>query len=322
LGAHVLRTVSVRLVLLVPVLFLVSVGTFVLVELVPGDPAQQVLGPNGTIQEYQRVRTELGLDEPITTRYVHWLGDAITGDLGRDLVPPSVPVSDRLQAAFPVNLELAGLALGMAVLVSIPLATWSAYRAGSRFERWTSATMFGVISVPSFLAGIILIVVFTITWRVFPLGQWARPTEAGWGANLHHAFLPAFTLALAEIAVFTRVLRDDMVITLGEDFILAARARGLPTAHVLVREALRPSSLSLLTLAGVSLGRLIGGSIIVEQLFSLPGVGRAVVEGAQKSDYTIVQGGVLVLAVFYISLNLVVDLLYGVVDPRIRRGRI
>ncbi len=145
-------------------------------------------------------------------------------------MPPAVPVSERLHAAFPVNLELAGLALGMALVVSIPLATWSAYRSGSRFDRWTSAAMFGLISVPSFLAGIILLVVFAITWHIFPLGQWARPTDAGWGANLRHAFLPAFTLALTEIAVFTRSLRDDMVVTLQEDFILATpEARGLPT---------------------------------------------------------------------------------------------
>jgi peptide/nickel transport system permease protein len=316
------QTIAKRLLLLIPVLFLVSFGTFMLVELVPGDPAQQVLGPNSTPEEYARIYDEMGLNEPLVSRYFDWLGNALTGDLGRNLVPPSTPVWERLKAAFPVNIELAVLALGMALLVSIPLATWSAYRAGGRFDRWVSATMFGVIAVPSFLAGIILLLLFAITWRIFPLGQWARPTEEGWAKNLRHAFLPAFTLALTEVAVFTRLLRNDMMSTLQEDFILAAKAKGMPAPHILLREALRPSSFSLLTLAGVSLGRLIGGTVIVEQLFSLPGVGRTVVEAARNSDYTIVQGGVLVIAVVYVLLNLIVDVLYSYIDPRIRRGRI
>lgn len=317
-----LRTIGTKLILIIPVLFIVSLGTFLLVELVPGDPAIQVLGPNSTAEEYERVREELGLNQPVLQRYWDWLTDALHGDLGYNLVPPSTPVWDRLANAFPINIELAILALLMSFVISIPLAMWSAYRAGGRFDRTVSATMFGVISVPSFLAGIILLLVFAINWRIFPLGQWARPTEEGWATNLKHAFLPAFTLALTEIAVFTRLLRNDMMATLQDDYILAARAKGMPTKHILFREALRPSSFSLITLAGVSLGRLIGGTVIVETLFSLPGVGRTVVEGARNSDFTIVQGGVLVIAVAYVLINLFVDILYMYLDPRIRRGRV
>jgi peptide/nickel transport system permease protein len=318
----VLRTIVTRLLLLIPVLIIVSFGTFILVDLVPGDPAIQVLGPNSSGDEYLRVREEMGLDEPLLERYWDWATDALHFDLGRNLVPPSQSVSTVLWKAFPVNIELALLALGMALVISIPLAMWSAYRAGGRFDRIVSGSMFGIISVPSFLGGIILILLFAINWRVFPLGQWARPTEEGWIENLKHAFLPAFTLALTEIAVFTRLLRGDMMATLQEDYILAARAKGMPTAHILVREALRPSSFSLLTLAGVSLGRLIGGTVIVEQLFTLPGVGRQVVAAAVSSDYKVVQGGVLIFALVYLLLNLVVDLMYAYLDPRIRRGRI
>jgi len=317
-----LRTIATKFLLIIPVLIIVSLGTFLLVELVPGDPALQVLGPNSTAEDYERVREELGLDEPVLQRYWDWASNALRGDLGYNLVPPSTPVWDRLMNAFPINIELAFLALLMSFIIAIPLAMWSAYRAGGRFDRTVSATMFGVISVPSFLAGIILLLLFAINWRIFPLGQWARPTEEGWGANLKHAFLPAFTLALTEIAVFTRLLRNDMMATLQEDFILAAKAKGMPTSHILLREAFRPSSFSLITLAGVSLGRLIGGTVIVETLFSLPGVGRTVVEGARNSDFTIVQGGVLVIAVAYIFLNLIVDVLYTYLDPRIRRGRV
>jgi peptide/nickel transport system permease protein len=317
-----LRAIGVRALLLIPVLFLVSLGTFFLVELIPGDPAQHVLGPNSTPQEYERIRTEMGLDKPVIERYFDWLGDVVHGDLGTNLVPPSLPVSERLKNAFPVNLELAILALGMAFVVSIPLAMWSAYRPGTRFDRITSGSMFGIISVPTFLAGIILLLIFAINWRIFPLGQWARPTSEGWAENIKHAFLPALTLALTEIAVFTRLLRSDMMATLQEDYILAARAKGMPTKHILLREAFRPSSFSLITLAGLSLGRLIGGTVIVEQLFSLPGMGRTIVDAARNSDYTIVQGGVLVIAVIYIVVNLFIDVLYSYLDPRIRRGRL
>jgi peptide/nickel transport system permease protein len=317
-----LRTIVTRLLLLIPVLIIVSFGTFILVDLVPGDPAIQVLGPNSSGDEYLRVREEMGLDEPLLQRYWDWASDALHLDLGRNLVPPSQSVSTVLWKAFPINIELALLALGMALVVSVPLAMWSAYRAGGRFDRIVSGSMFGIISVPSFLGGIILLLLFAINWRIFPLGQWARPTEEGWIENLKHAFLPALTLALTEIAVFTRLLRGDMMATLQEDYILAARAKGMPTWHILVREALRPSSFSLLTLAGVSLGRLIGGTVIVEQLFTLPGVGRQVVAAAVSSDYKVVQGGVLIFALVYLLLNLVVDLTYAYLDPRIRRGRI
>ena len=231
-------------------------------------------------------------------------------------------MSTILARAFPVNLELAVLALLMAFAIAIPVGIWSAYRPGSRFDRILSAGAFGSISVPSFLGGIILILLFAINWRLFPLGQWARPTARGWLTNLHYAFLPALTLAIPEAAVFTRLLRSDMISTLQEDYILAARAKGMPTAHILVREALRPSSFSLITLAGLSVGRLIGGTVIVEQVFSLPGVGQAVITAARHNDYTIVQGGVLVIAIIYVGVNLLVDVLYAYLDPRIRRGRL
>jgi peptide/nickel transport system permease protein len=317
----VLRMIRAKLLLLVPVLFVVSVGIFLLVELVPGDPATQVLGPNSTPEDYERVREAMGLDDPLFQRYGDWVTDAVVHqDLGENLVPPIEPVTDRLRRAFAVNLELALLALVIALVVAIPVGVVSAYKAGGRFDRLATASTFGIVSVPSFLAGIVLILVVGVNWKLFPIGQWARPSEKGWATNLHHAFLPAFTLALGEMAVFSRLIRNDMVATLQEDYILAAKAKGMPTRHILLREALRPSSFSLVTLAGVSLGRLIGGTVIVEALFSLPGVGRVIVDGALSSDFTLVQGGVLFIAVLYVLLNLAVDLLYSFLDPRIRRS--
>lgn len=312
------RLIATKVALLVPVLLIVSLGTFLLVELVPGDPAVQVLGPNSTSEDYERIRTEMGVDEPLARRYLEWVRDiALHQDLGENLVPPVEPVSERLLRAFPVNIELAVLALGISFLLSIPLGILSAYRPGSALDRAVTASTFGMISIPSFLAGILLILVLASQWKLFPVGQWARPSEEGLAANLHHAFLPALTLALAETAVFARLIRNDMITTLKEDYILAAKAKGLPTRYVLLREALRPSSFSLVTLAGVSMGRLIGGTVVVEALFSLPGIGRVIVDGALTSDYKVVQGGVLFIAVTYVALNLFVDLLYHYLDPRV-----
>lgn len=316
------RMVAAKLLLLVPVLLLVSIGTFVLLQLGPGDPALAVLGDSGTAEDYARVREQMGLDTPPVQRYFEWLGGVVRGDLGQNLVPPIENVSDRLLRAFPVNLELALLAIVMALVIAVPLAMWSAYRAGGRVDRWISAGTIGVISVPSFLLGLVLLLVFAINFRVFPLGQWARLSEEGLGQNLLHAFLPALTLALAEAPVFARLLRGDLVATLREDFILAARAKGMPSWHIMLREALRPSSFSLLTLAGVSAGRLLGGTILVEAVFTLPGVGSVIINAAQNNDFKLVQGGVLLIAAVYLVINLVVDVLYGYLDPRVRRRRV
>ena len=313
-----LRFVLTRLLMLIPVLFLVSVATFALTVLGPGDPAAHLLGNSGTAADYARIRAEMGVDRPVLTRYWEWLSAVAHGDLGRNLVPPIENVSTRLLRAFPVNLELAALAVVMALVIAVPLGIWSAYRAGRRVDHWITAGSVGVISVPTFLLGLVLLLALAINVRAFPLGQWARPTEDGWVENLRHAFLPALTLALGEAPVFTRLLRGDLVATLQEDFILAARAKGMPTWHILLREALRPSSFSLLTLAGVSVGRLLGGTVLVEMVFGLPGVGSVVIGAAQAGDYKLVQGGVLLIALVYLVINLIVDLLYGYLDPRVR----
>jgi peptide/nickel transport system permease protein len=184
-----------------------------------------------------------------------------------------------------------------------------------------------MISVPPFLSGLILILIFALSLGWLPDSQWTRLTNNGsWTdlnlvKNIKSLVLPVLTISINEIAVFLRLLRGDLIGTLQEDFVLAAKAKGMPTRHLMLREAMRPSSFSLITLAGVSVGRVIGGTVIVERIFSIPGVGKQVVEAATKSDYPIVQGGVLVLAIFYVAINMGIDILYGFLDPRIRRGR-
>ena len=321
-GDAVARTVGIRLLLLVPVLFLVSLGTFQLITLVPGNPEVEILGSNASSEDYVRVRTELGLDKPWLERYGSWLGKAVRGDLGKNVLPPVESVKAKLMRAFPVSLELAALAIGFALLVSIPAAMVAAYRPGSAFDRAISSTAFAFISVPSFLLGILLKLAFALNWQLLPDSLWVRPSEGGIAENLKHAVLPVLSIALVEVAVFTRLLRNDLMATLQDDFILAARAKGMTPRHIMTREALRPSSFSLITLAGVSLGRLIGGTVIVELLFGLPGVGAVVVAAAGKKDYPLVQGGVLIIACAYVLINVVIDISYAILDPRIRRGRI
>lgn len=322
-----LRTIGMKILLLIPVLLIVSFGTFLLVDLVPGDPAQQVLGPNSTAEEYELIRQELGLDTPVFQRYVDWLEAVVLhGDLGKNLINPRVEVSDTLRRAFPINLQLAVMAIGLSLVLAVPTAMLSAYFAGRRLDRSLSVTAFGMISVPPFLSGLVLILVFALTLGWLPDSQWTRLTTNGGlplnlKENLRSATLPVICIAINEIAVFLRLLRGDLIGTLQEDYVLAAKAKGMSTRHVMMREALRPSSFSLITLAGVSVGRIIGGTVIVERIFSIPGVGKQVVEAATKSDYPIVQGGVLVLAVFYVTINMFIDILYGFLDPRIRRGR-
>lgn len=366
------RIVGRRLLKMAPVLFIVSLATFLLVELVPGDPAVRILGTEATPEDVERVRGELGLDRPLAERYVEWLGNALQGDLGNSLLKPAFSVKDLLAQSLPITLQLAVMGLLIALLVSVPTALWAAYREGSAFDRASNVVTSALISIPSFVAALLLAFLFVFhpnvpryallvagvatggyllaTSRRRQHASLRRPLAAlgvlaitalvffrfpdfnrtgfsrltadeGIGENLRSAFLPALTIALTEIAVFTRLLRNDLTATLQEDFILSAKAKGMSPGEVLWREALRPSSFSLVTLLGVSLGRAIGGTVIVETVFGIQGVGRLVVQdGVTPGDYPVVQGGVLVIAVAYVVINLIVDLSYVYLDPRVRHG--
>ncbi|QIK77409.1 ABC transporter permease [Nocardioides piscis] len=289
-----------------------------MVALIPGDPAVAILGDGKPPEQYDALRQELGLNDPVIQRYLDWLAGAVRGDLGSSIMPPQTPVAERLLAALPVSLQLAAMGLAIALVISIPLALWSAARQGGLVDRVIGASMFGLLSIPSFLAGLLLIMFVVNDQGWFPRSQWVRISDSLAG-NLHHAILPAIVIALSEIALFTRILRNDLVVTLQEDFVLAARAKGQPPWRIMVGDALRPSSFSLVTLFGISTGRLIGSTVIVEYLFALPGMGSLVVSGAQTGNFPVVQGAVLVTALIYVVVNSCVDLSYGILDPRTRR---
>lgn len=304
---------------LVMVILLVTFATAVLVDLVPGNAAVAILGDSQPPEAYAALEEELGLNEPLLTRYFDWLGNAVQGDLGESIIPPGGSVVDRISSALPVSIQLAVMGLFIALAVAIPLALWSSWRPGGRVDRIVTTFTFGLVSLPSFVAGMLLILLFVKVWPLFPRAEWVRLTESV-PENLRHAFLPALVVAVGEIPIFLRVLRGDLVETLQQDFVTAARARGMSPRRVLVSEAFRPSSLSLVTVAGVSLGRLIGSTVIAESLFGLPGMGSLIVSSALTKDLALLQGAVVTVAVIYVVVNALVDLSYSRLDPRLRRA--
>ncbi|MGH3894800.1 MAG: ABC transporter permease, partial [Rhodococcus qingshengii] len=242
----------------------------------------------------------------------------LQGDHGNSLVPPQQEDLTANSSALPDSVQLAVMGLVIALVVAVPLALWSAHHEGGVIDRVISAATFGVLSVPSFLAGLLLIMV-TVNWLGwFPRSQWVRIGDSLSG-NLSHAILPAITISLLEMAMFTRVLRSDLVTTLREDYILASKAKGMPTLRVLFSDALRPSSFSLITMMGLALGGMIGSTVIVETLFSLPGMGTLIVRAAQQGDSPMLLGAVVVIAVIYVLVNSAIDVLYTYLDPRSRR---
>jgi len=219
----------------------------------------------------------------------------------------------------PVTLEIGLVALFMSVLLAVPLGVYSAYRANGPIDRGITTASFGLLAIPSFMTALLLLYFFAVYLGWFPATGWTRLTDNPY-QNLRSVVLPATSLGIGQLAVYTRLLRSDMIATLQEDFVSMARAKGLPTWRILFRHALRPSSFSLLTIIGLQVGGLIGGAVIVEQFFALPGVGRLLFDSISQRDLVMVQGVVLFLALATVFANFSVDLLYSVLDPRIRRG--
>lgn len=314
-----MRFLRRRAARLLPVLFVVTFFSYLLLDLLPGDPAVQRLGQNATEETVTELRRELGLDKPLPIRYVEWIADAASGDLGRSYVN-NQPVADALRHRAGVTIELLVLSQLFALAVSVPLAIVAARRPGRALDRISTGTAFAFMAVPDFILAVIFVLVFAVRLGWFPAtglpSFWSDP-----GAHLLSLVLPVVSLALGSLATYMRVLRAELVATLQEDFILNARARGLPDRWILVRHALRPSAVSLTTVAGLITGALIGGSLIIEVVFVLPGMGSLAVQSIQSRDYPMVQGFVLVVGVGYVLLNFAVDALYAILDPRIRDAR-
>jgi len=307
-----------RLLYLVPVLIAVSLLTFSIASLLPGDLAMTILADQATPENLAALRRDMGLDQPIWQRYFTWLGHMLQGDFGRSFRTGQT-VLQALAERLPVSIELMLLAQLGALSIGVPLAIVCAARSGGPFDRFMTGTAFAMLSVPTFLSAILLIYLFAVELRWLPATGYI-PFGEDWVGNLRCFVLPALTLALAEWPGIMRVLRSDMIATLQEDYIAMAKAKGLKPARILFVHALKPSSLTLVTITGINIGRLIGGAVIVETVFALPGIGRLLVGAIYTRDLIILQGAVLLVAVGFVLINFIVDMLYAVLDPRIRHG--
>jgi peptide/nickel transport system permease protein len=297
-------------------LLAVSVVSFLLVALLPGDLALLILADAATPERVAALRSQLGLDQPLPLRYLHWLGNVLSGDLGY-AIHSGQPTLNVILSRLPVTLELIFLTQLVALGIAMPLGIWSAYRRGSAIDTATLVGCLCLLSTPAFVIGLVFIYLFALNLQWLPATGFVSLGE-GVGANLRSMLLPVVSLALIEVPVYLRLLRSEMIGTLQQNFIALARGMGLPTLRILLENALRPSSLNLITVVGINMGRLMGGAIIVEQMFALPGVGQLLVESIYQQEYLMTQGIVLFVAAMFIVINLVTDLVYVLVDPRLQ----
>jgi peptide/nickel transport system permease protein len=307
-----------RLLLLVPVLIGVSVIVFLVLHLAPGDPAEIMLGPQATQEDRLRLRAELGLDDPLLTQYVRWLGHVVEGDLGRSLFMRR-PVLGEVLVRLRATLILTATALLLSSVGGVALGIVSATRPNSVLDRTSAvASLFGA-SMPVFWLGIVLMVIFSLSLGWLPASGMYAPYGGGdLGDLLRHLVLPALTLAAASVTIVARLTRSAMLDVLGQDYIRTARAKGLVERRVVVRHALKNALVPIVTVIGVQAGYLLGGAVLTETVFAWPGVGTLMVQGILARDIPLVQGCVLVVALTFVLVNLTVDLLYAWLDPRIR----
>ena len=307
-----------RLVLVVPIWWVVATLVFVLVRLVPGDPALLIAGTDSSAEQVAEIRQSLGLDLPVHEQYVRWLGRVVRGDLGRSLFSRE-PVARDLLERVPVSLELALSATLVSILIAIPAGVTAATRRTVPTDvLFTAVTMTG-ICVPSFVMGLVLMLVLSAQLHVFPIRGY-EPLSSGLLAWARYMTLPAVAYGLIQAAGVARMTRSTLLEVLGEDFVRTARAKGLAGWIVLYKHALRNALIPVITLIALNVGVLFTGAVVIETLFGLPGLGAFLVNAILKRDYPIVQGAILVMATFLVIVNLAVDLLYAALDPRLRHA--
>jgi peptide/nickel transport system permease protein len=303
-----------RLALTIPTLLAMSVFVFLLIRLVPGDPVRTMLGFRATPENVATVRAQLHLDDSLPSQYFAWLTGLFSGDLGQDYIS-GVSVRTLIGQRLPVTGELVLLAMLFGVAVGVPLGVLA-----SRGHRWTRRFADGFVvagvSVPDFWLGTLLVLLFTATLGWLPPSGWS-PLRDGLWQNLRYMLLPALALGIGEAAYITRTTKSAMLQVLGEPFVQFLRAKGLRDRDIVFRHALRNAALPIVTVVGIQFGVLLGAAIVVETIFGLPGLGRLVVTAITQRNYTVVQGGVLVIATLFIFITLLTDLLYGWLDPRV-----
>ncbi|HEV2361674.1 MAG TPA: ABC transporter permease [Acidimicrobiales bacterium] len=305
-----LKLVVRRVLEVVFVLFLVTIITFVLTASL-GNEAALLCGAGATPQCIARETQFLGLNHPIWAQYFTWLGHFLTGNFGISYVSANTPISSLIKQAYSVTLELMVYSQIIALVLAVPLAMWAALRPNRFFDRFSTTISFASLSAPPFIIGPIMALVFTAEFHIFPGPGTTVPPISDLLSNIRVMFLPSFSLAIGFLAIYQRLLRADMIATLEEDYIVMARAKGLTTARILWRHALRPSTFSLITVAGINVASLITGAIIAESVFGLHGLGTVLTTAIGESDYGTVQIVTVIVAVAYVVLNFLIDFMYA-----------
>jgi peptide/nickel transport system permease protein len=298
------------------VLALVAVLVFCLTRLASGDPVALLLGDQATVEDIAAARTQYGLDKPLPVQFALWVGELLQGNLGNSLFLQR-PVAQALLERAEPTLFLALFAVGIAALVGVPCGMAAAIWRGSAADQAVSSVAMLGASVPSFWLGLILIQLFAVKLGWFPASGYGDPT-AHLGERLQHLLLPALVLGMLNSALIIRFTRASMLDILGEDYVRTARAKGLPESTIMVKHVLRNALVPIVTVLGLTMALMIGGTVVTETVFNLPGVGNLVVRAVLRRDYPVIQGTLLVIAAIYVFINLAIDFLYTLVDPRIR----
>lgn len=315
--AGMLSYLAGRLAQTLPVLFLASVAVFLVLRLVPGDPADAIAGEDASPQEVKEIREQLGLTDPIPVQYGRWVGGLLRGDLGIS-IRTGVPVSRLVKLAFPPTIELAVASYAVAVFVGIPLGTIAGVRPRSLWDWFLSFYTIGTLGIPNFLLGVLLLWGFAVGLGWFPASGRVSflddPLQ-----SIRYLALPALALGSGLAAVLARYTRTTVQEAMGQDYIRTARAKGLSGRHVVIRHALRNSLIPVVTIMALQVGQILAGAVVIERVFTRPGLGRLVVDAVLNRDYLIVQSTLVILVVIFVVVNLVADMAYGVLDPRVRR---
>lgn len=302
-----------HIVSLVPVLLGISIITFFMIRLIPGDPAQILLGPRANPETVQRVTERMGLDQPLPNQYLIYMQNLFQGNMGDSIIIQQ-PVLTLIGERLDVTLFLVIYTTILSVLISVPIAMWSALRKDSLLDNGFRAASITGLSMPSFWIGILLMLLLSIKVKLFPVSGYGNTfTE-----HLRHLFLPALTISFSLTPVLIRPLRTKIITILFAEFVEAARARGIKESQVMIKHVLRNAVLGTVTILGVNVGWLLGGSVIVETVFSVPGLGQLLISSILTRDYPVIQGLVLVFAALVIAVNLLTDILYTILDPRVK----
>lgn len=317
MGIYVLK----RLFLAVPTLVVGSIIIFILIHLAPGGPVRVMLGPMQDPALVEKLRAQLGLDLPLHEQYLRWAGKALQGDLGISVtIQRGAPVLELIAQRFTVTLELALLSIIIAIAIAIPTGMISALRQNQLSDHVSRVVALLGVSIPNFFLGIVLIMIFGV-WLLFPWGAGGFvPLSESIAENLLRMILPSIALGTAFAAVIMRMMRSAMLDVMGQDYVRTARAMGVPQHSIIRRDIARNALIPVVTVIGNSFGYLLGGSIVTETVFRLPGVGNLIITGVFRRDFPVIQGIVLAIVVVYILINLIVDLAYSWLDPRIRYG--